>query len=77
VLDQFNLLVLNKEVLEHEDSWTEQDIESRSVALASSITEVWQGPDAAIQAAAFAALRSDQSVMNVGGSRQDEAVARG
>lgn len=46
ILSQFNLQVLNKEILEHHESWTEQDIEERSFALARIIAEIWQGPDA-------------------------------
>lgn len=49
LLAEFNLLVLNKEILEHEHEWTELDIAARSRMLAASITKVWPGPDQSIQ----------------------------
>ena len=59
VLDQFNLLVLNKEVLEHRTAWTEHDIVARAARLATAITKVWPGPDQAVQDAAKMALLGD------------------
>ncbi|MBH0081957.1 DUF262 domain-containing protein [Salinibacterium sp. SWN167] len=55
VLDEFNLLVLNKEVLESQIEWTEKDIADRAQQLAIAITKVWAGPDQGIQDAARAA----------------------
>lgn len=45
ILSDFNLQVLNKEILAHEDSWSEKDIEERSKELAQVVTEIWKGPD--------------------------------
>jgi hypothetical protein len=56
ILDQFNLLVLNKEILEHRNSWSERDIAARAAQLAMTITKVWPGPDQSIQDAAKKAL---------------------
>lgn len=44
LLNQFNLLVLNKEILEHTDSWSEADISARSRRIAEAICAVWPGP---------------------------------
>ena len=52
ILNQFNLQVLNKEILEHQDDWTELEISNRTTDLARAITEIWPGPDAAVQDAA-------------------------
>ncbi|WP_435300510.1 DUF262 domain-containing protein [Timonella sp. A28] len=49
ILSQFNLQVLNKEILEHQQLWTEQNIEERSDELARVIAKIWQGPDASVQ----------------------------
>jgi Protein of unknown function DUF262/Protein of unknown function (DUF1524) len=62
VLDQFNLLVLNKEVLEQTVAWTEQNIADRGIELASTITRVWPGPDEALQLAAFAKRQGEIEV---------------
>jgi hypothetical protein len=59
VLDQFNLLLLNKEILEHQAAWTEQNIAERATELATAITRVWPGPDQAIQDAARQVLLGD------------------
>ncbi|GAA2175646.1 DUF262 domain-containing protein [Agrococcus versicolor] len=59
LLEQFNLLVLNKEVLEYTDAWAEAEIAARGTALARAITEVWPGPDREIQAAAQASTLID------------------
>jgi hypothetical protein len=45
ILSQFNLQVLNKEILEHETGWTEDDIAKRSDELARVIAKIWQGPN--------------------------------
>lgn len=54
VLDGYNLLVLNKEILEHKVTWTEKNIADRGVELAKAIIKVWPGPDEAAQLAAVA-----------------------
>jgi len=61
ILNQFNLQVLNKEVLAHESDWTESDIEDRTRDLATAITRIWQGPDSAMQDAALAISREEQT----------------
>lgn len=45
ILSQFNLQVLNKEILECHQAWTEQDIENRADELARVIAKIWRGPD--------------------------------
>jgi hypothetical protein len=56
ILSQFNLIVLNKDVLDrHPDKWTEADIAARATELAIAITKVWPGPDQAVQDAEMAA----------------------
>lgn len=46
LLNQFSLLVLNKELLDdHPDRWTEDDIRARSLAMAKRICSIWPGPD--------------------------------
>ncbi|MCD1144566.1 DUF262 domain-containing HNH endonuclease family protein [Kocuria sp. LUK] len=44
LLDEFSLLVLNKEILKHIDSWTEDDIKARNTHMAKAICAVWPGP---------------------------------
>ena len=57
ILNDFNLIVLNKEVLDkHTREWTEADIAARTISLATAITEVWTGPDQAVQDAAHATV---------------------
>lgn len=56
ILNQFNLIVLNKDILDrHADRWTEEDILARATELATAITNVWPGPDEAVQELAKAA----------------------
>ena len=50
LLDEFNLLVLNKEILKYTESWTDADISDRSTRLAEAICAVWPGPAAITQA---------------------------
>jgi len=52
ILDRFNLLVLNKEVVAQQKTWSEQNIADRGIELAKAIASIWQGPDASVQAAA-------------------------
>lgn len=60
VLSKFNLIVLNKEILDmHPDDWSELDIAQRATALATAITNVWVGPDRSVQEAA---VRASQGV---------------
>lgn len=54
ILNEFNLQVLNKEILEHQDSWDERDIADRSKGLARVITRIWRGPDESVKNAADA-----------------------
>lgn len=46
LLDAFSLLVLNKEILKHADSWTDDDIRTRGTRMAEAICSVWPGPAA-------------------------------
>jgi hypothetical protein len=57
LLDEFNLLVVNKKIIDgHPAAWTEDDITARSREIAAHITSVWPGPSEEIQQAAFEAL---------------------
>lgn len=57
ILSAFNLIVLNKEILdEHPTAWSADDIVDRSRRLAEAITSVWPGPDRAVQESARRAL---------------------
>jgi hypothetical protein len=54
ILDDFNLLVVNKKIIDgHASEWTDGDIIERSRELARAIADVWPGPSAEIQKAAF------------------------
>jgi len=56
LLDAFSLLVLNKQILsDHVEAWTQDDILARSKAIAAAISEVWPGPSAEVQEAAYQA----------------------
>lgn len=45
LLDQFSLLVLNKEILVNRpNQWTEEDIMKRSTSIIATICDVWPGP---------------------------------
>lgn len=56
LLDQFSLLVLNKELLSgHPDTWTDADIEQRSVQMVEVLCVVWPGPSVELQTAAIEA----------------------
>lgn len=45
LLNQFSLLVLNKEIVEpHPDSWTETDVRARAGQLTESVIAVWPRP---------------------------------
>ncbi|MGW5365980.1 DUF262 domain-containing protein [Actinopolymorpha pittospori] len=56
LLDQFSLLVLNKELLSgHPDEWTDADIEQRSVAMVEALCAIWPGPSLELQTAAVEA----------------------
>jgi hypothetical protein len=66
ILNQFNLIVLNKEILVDpagtpRDAWTEEDIIARAEDLAGAIINVWPGPDQAVQDAAFQATLGSTS----------------
>lgn len=58
LLSQFNLIVMNKQILDaHRQAWTDQDIADRGRDLARTITKVWVGPDASVQDAAIRATQ--------------------
>lgn len=59
LLEQFSLLVLNKQILQHEDAWTDEDIARRAHQVVDVLCQVWPGPDVEAQAAAREALHSD------------------
>jgi hypothetical protein len=62
LLDGFNLLVLNKEILsDHVHAWTDDDVVARSKALAKSISAVWPGPSPEVQQAAIDAANAHAS----------------
>lgn len=59
LLDQFSLLVVNKELLNgHPEEWTDADIEQRSRAMVEVLCAVWPGPSIELQAAAVEAAAS-------------------
>ena len=54
ILDDFNLLVVNKKIIDsHPTAWTDGDIIQRSKEMAVAIADVWPGPSAEVQQAAF------------------------
>lgn len=56
LLDQFSLLVVNKEILaNHPVAWTDDDIEARSVQMVKTLCAVWPGPSDELQIAAMEA----------------------
>ena len=56
LLNDFSLLVLNKEILSgHPQAWTDEDIRGRSEAVTAAICQVWPGPTAEVQLAAMEA----------------------
>jgi hypothetical protein len=62
LLDGFNLLVLNKQILlKHVHAWTDNDIVARSEALAKLISAVWPGPSPEVQQAAIDAANAHAS----------------
>jgi hypothetical protein len=45
LLDKYSLLVLSRDLTsQHQDAWTDQDIDSRSRFLAEQICKIWPGP---------------------------------
>jgi hypothetical protein len=57
ILDDFNLLVVNKKIIdEHTGAWTDDDITERSRDIATAIAGVWPGPAVEIQQSAFGAV---------------------
>jgi hypothetical protein len=45
LLDEFSVLVLNKEIVgQHPDGWTEEDVRARADALTEAVISVWPGP---------------------------------
>jgi hypothetical protein len=59
ILDDFNLLVINKKIIDqHAGAWTDDDIINRSRDVASAIADVWPGPLAEIQRIAFDAANT-------------------
>lgn len=62
LLNEFSLLVLNKEILkDHPESWTDAAIRMRSTSLTSAICRIWPGPIAEVQTAASEAAAADPS----------------
>lgn len=62
ILSQFNLIVLNKEILDtHTAAWDENDIAASAADLAAAIAAVWPGPDESVKSAAIAATRGGDS----------------
>jgi hypothetical protein len=56
LLDQFSLLVLNKELLSgHPEEWTDEDIEKRSVDMVKVLCSIWPGPNTELQDASMEA----------------------
>lgn len=56
LLNDFSLLVLNKEILvDHPTEWTDADIETRSKAMVDALCLVWPGPSEELQLAALEA----------------------
>jgi hypothetical protein len=56
ILDDFNLLVVNKKIIDgHPSGWTDSDIIERSKQTAAAIAGVWPRPSAEVQKAAFEA----------------------
>lgn len=67
VLSKFNLIVLNKDILDsHPHEWTEHDIALRGTDLATVIAKVWLGPDQTVQ---DAAIKATQVVSGAGGRK--------
>ena len=63
LLQQFSLLVINKEIVdEHADHWSEDDIIERGRALTDDIIEIWPGPDVEIQSEAFEKTRDGRDL---------------
>lgn len=54
LLQQFNLLVLNKEIIDREKDWDDDAIRARSAVLAEAVCAVWMGPAVDKQEAALA-----------------------
>lgn len=46
LLGQFSLLALNKQIVDHADAWTENDIEDRARLVTKAICAAWPGPSA-------------------------------
>ena len=67
ILNQYNLIVLNKEILARNTAWTEADITARADDLVTAIAKIWPGPDETIKVAALAtALGKTISSSNIG-----------
>jgi hypothetical protein len=59
LLNDFSLLVLNKDILsQHPDAWTEDDITARSAVLTAAVCQVWPGPAHDAQSAVDAVGRA-------------------
>ncbi|PPF77151.1 DUF262 domain-containing protein [Pseudoclavibacter sp. Z016] len=57
LLEQYSLLVLNKEIVhDHVLEWTEGDIRRRSKEVVTDIARIWPGPDESLQVEALADL---------------------
>ncbi|MBD2763573.1 DUF262 domain-containing protein [Kocuria sp. cx-116] len=72
LLDDFSLLVLNKEILKHTESWTEDDIRARNTEMAEAICAVWPGPASVIPTRVEAADGDTEKPLDVA-EGEDEA----
>ena len=62
LLDEFSLLVLNKNIVSNNVSaWTDKDIANRGEAMTKDVCMVWPGPDTQVQDAAFKAATESLS----------------
>lgn len=52
LLDEYSLLVLNKEILKNTSAWTDAHIKDRNTTMAEAICGVWHGPTAGFAPAA-------------------------
>jgi len=50
LLSEFSLLLLNKQIVDDHDSWTEADIQARGRALVDVICDAWEGPSCPVDA---------------------------
>jgi hypothetical protein len=75
LLDDFSLLVLNKEILKHTDSWTEDDIKNRNTGMAEAICAVWPGPAPVTPAGVATGKAHTAKSVDVGAVEDEEVGA--